>query len=73
MNPVLMAAANSSGGVMGKMISLASIAVASAATSMKREDEARLFRFTFRHSIFLASVIGLVVLFYAYVAPGLAP
>ncbi|HLX45835.1 MAG TPA: L-lactate permease [Bryobacteraceae bacterium] len=73
MNPVLMAAANSSGGVMGKMISLASIAVASAATSMKREDEARLFRFTFRHSIFLASVIGIVVLFYAYVAPGLAP
>ena len=73
MNPVLMAAANSSGGVMGKMISLASIAVASAATSMKREDEARLFRFTFRHSIFLASVIGVVVLFYAYVAPGLAP
>jgi L-lactate transport len=73
MNPVLMAAANSSGGVMGKMISLASIAVASAATSMKSEDEARLFRFTFRHSVFLASVIGLVVLFYAYVAPSLAP
>ena len=73
MNPVLMAAANSSGGVMGKMISLASIAVASAATSMKSEDEARLFRFTFRHSVFLASMIGLVVLFYAYVAPSLAP
>ncbi len=73
MNPVLMASANSAGGVMGKMISLASIAVASAATSMKSEDEARLFRFTFRHSVFLASMIGLVVLFYAYVAPGLAP
>jgi L-lactate transport len=73
MNPVLMASANSAGGVMGKMISLASIAVASAATSMKSEDEARLFRFTFRHSVFLASVIGLVVLFYAYVAPSLAP
>ena len=40
---------------------------------MKREDEARLFRFTLRHSVFLASVIGLIVLFYAYVAPGLAP
>jgi L-lactate transport len=73
MNPILMASANSAGGVMGKMISLASIAVASAATSMKREDEARLFRFTFRHSVFLASVIGVVVLFYAYVAPNLAP
>jgi lactate permease len=58
---------------MGKMISLASIAVASAATSMKRDDEARLFRFTFRHSVFLASVIGIVVVFYAYIAPALAP
>jgi lactate permease len=73
MNQVLMAAANSSGGVMGKMISLASIAVASASTSMKREDESKLFRFTFRHSIFLASMVGLVVVFYAYVAPSLAP
>ena len=68
-NPVLMAAANSAGGVMGKMISLTSIAVAAAATSMKREDEARLFRFTLKHSIFLASVIGLLVMFYAYVMP----
>jgi lactate permease len=40
---------------------------------MKREDESKLFRFTFRHSIFLASVVGLVVVFYAYVAPSLAP
>ena len=72
-NPVLMAAANSAGGVMGKMISLTSIAVAAAATSMKREDEARLFRFTLKHSIFLASMIGLLVMFYAYVAPGWAP
>ena len=72
-NPVLMAAANSAGGVMGKMISLTSIAVAAAATSMKREDEGRLFRFTLRHSIFLASVIGLLVMFYAYVAPAWAP
>ena len=72
-NPVLMAAANSAGGVMGKMISLTSIAVAAAATSMKREDEARLFRFTLKHSIFLASMIGLMVMFYAYVMPGWAP
>lgn len=73
MNPVLMAASNSAGGVMGKMISLQSIAVAAAATNMKPEDEPRLFRFTLRHSLLLASLIGLVVLFYAYVAPGLAP
>ena len=73
MNPVLMAAANSAGGVMGKMISLTSIAVAAAATHMKREDEALLFRFTLKHSILLASVIGLIVMFYAYVMPAWAP
>jgi lactate permease len=73
MNPVLMAAANSAGGVMGKMISLTSIAVAAAATSMKRSDEALLFRFTLKHSILLASVIGLIVMFYAYVMPAWAP
>jgi lactate permease len=73
MNPVLMAASNSAGGVMGKMISLTSIAVAAAATSMKREDEALLFRFTLKHSVILASTIGLIVVFYTYVAPGWAP
>ena len=73
LNPVLMAAANSSGGVMGKMISLSSIAVAAAATGMAPEEEAKLFRFTLKHSLFLASLIGVVVLFYAYVAPGLQP
>jgi lactate permease len=70
LNPVLMAASNSSGGVMGKMISLQSIAVAAAATGMPSSDESRLFRFTLKHSIFLASVLGLIVMFYAYVAPG---
>jgi len=73
LNPVLMASANSAGGVMGKMISLASVAVAAAATSMKKEDESKLFRFTLKHSIFLASLLGVIVLFYAYVAPQLAP
>ncbi len=73
MNPVLMAASNSAGGVMGKMISLTSVAVASAATGMARDDEARLFRFTIRHSVTLATVIGLIVIFYAYLAPQLAP
>src|SRR4029077_18436836 len=73
MNPVLMASSNSAGGVMGKMISLQSVAVASCATAMKAEDEGRLFRFTLRHSILLASIIGLIVVFYTYVAPQLAP
>jgi L-lactate permease len=66
-NPILTAASNSSGGVMGKMISLQSIAVAAAATGMPSSDEAKLFRFTLGHSIILASAIGLVTLFYAYV------
>jgi L-lactate transport len=73
MNAVLMASANSAGGVMGKMISLTSVAVASAATGMKREEETKLFRFTVRHSVFLAMVMGLLALFYAYVAPQWAP
>jgi lactate permease len=69
LNPVLTAAANSSGGVMGKMISLQSIAVAAAATGMDPKHESNLFRFTLRHSVLLATMIGLIVLFYAYVAP----
>jgi L-lactate transport len=73
LNPVLMAASNSSGGVMGKMISLQSIAVAAAASGLASEDESKLFRFTLRHSILLASVIGLIVVFYAYVAPSFVP
>jgi L-lactate permease len=67
LDPVLMAASNSSGGVMGKMISLQSVAVAAAATQMKPEDEAKLFRFTLRHSILLASLIGCITVLYAYV------
>ena len=70
MNPVLMASSNSAGGVMGKMISLQSIAVASAATGMGRDDEARLFRFTLRHSLILATAIGLITVIYAYVGGG---
>jgi lactate permease len=73
MNTTLMASANSAGGVMGKMISLQSVAVASAATSMGGGEESRLFRFTLRHSILLAVVVGLITLFYTYVAPSLAP
>lgn len=66
LDPVLMAAANSAGGVMGKMISLQSIAVAAAATGMSVPEQAKLFRFTLRHSILLASIVGLEVLLYAH-------
>ncbi len=69
LSPTLMAASNSSGGVMGKMVSLQSISVAAAATGMPAADEARLFRFTLRHSVFLAALIGLIVTIYAYLLP----
>jgi lactate permease len=66
LNPALMAASNSAGGVMGKMISLTSLAVAVAATGMARSEEARLFRFTIKHSVLLASVLGVLATIYAY-------
>jgi L-lactate permease len=47
------------------MISLSSIAVAVAATGMPPSDEARLFRFTLKHSVILATVVGLLVAAYA--------
>jgi lactate permease len=65
LDPVLMAASNSTGGVMGKMISLQTIAVALAATKMSNEEAARLFRFTFGHSVLLASVIGVMTFIYS--------
>ena len=73
LSPVLMAAANSSGGVMGKMISLQSIAIAAAAAGLKRDDEARLFRFVLRHSITLAAAIAALTALYAYVVPQWVP
>jgi lactate permease len=51
------------------MISLQSIAVAAAATGMARDEEGKLFRFTLRHSVFMAVVVGLITAFYAYIAP----
>jgi lactate permease len=65
--PTLMAAANSAGGVVGKMISVQNIAVAAAATAMTVADQAKLFRFTLRHSIVMATAIGIEVMLYAYV------
>jgi lactate permease len=72
-NPVLTASVNSAAGVMGKMISLQSIAVAVAATGMSLADEGKLFRFTLKHSMFLAAVIGVIAMMYAYVFPGFIP
>jgi lactate permease len=65
-SPVLMAAANSVGGTMGKMISLQTIAVAAAATGMSVSEQAKLFRFTLKHSILLAAIVGLVTMLLAY-------
>jgi lactate permease len=73
LNPVLTASVNSSAGVMGKMISLQSIAVAVAATGLSAADEGRLFRFTVKHSILLMTVVGLMSMLYAYVFTGLVP
>jgi L-lactate transport len=66
LNPALMASANSAGGVMGKMISLQSISVAAAAAGLTASQEPKLFRFTLKHSIFLASMVGMLALAYAY-------
>ena len=66
LSPALMASANSAGGVMGKMISLQSISVAAAAAGLSAAEEPKLFRFTLKHSILLASVVGLLALIYAY-------
>jgi len=73
LNPILTAAVNSAAGVMGKMISVQSIAVAVAATGMAAADESRLFRFTIKHSVMLMVAMGLVSLLFAYVFPGAVP
>jgi L-lactate transport len=67
LSPTLMAAANSAGGVVGKMISVQNIAVAAAATAMTVADQAKLFRFTLRHSIVMAVALGAEVMLYAYI------
>ena len=73
LNPVLTASVNSAAGVMGKMISVQSIAVAVAATGMTSADESRLFRFTVKHSVLLMAVMGFVALLFAYVWPASVP
>jgi len=56
-----------------RSVRFAFLAVAACATNMKREEESLLFRFTLKHSVLLASAIGLIVMFYAYVMPAWAP
>lgn len=73
LSPVLMASVNSAAGVMGKMISVQSIAVAVAATGMTAADESRLFRFTIKHSVFLMAVMGVLSMLFAYVVPHWVP
>ena len=68
LSPVLMASANSSGGVMGKMIDAQSIVVASTATKWYGHEGA-ILRYVFWHSLVLASLVGLVVMLQAYVEP----
>ena len=72
LNPVLIVASNSTGGVMGKMIAAQSIVVAAAATNQKG-GEGRILRFVLFHSIVLAALIGLLTLLQAYVVPGMVP
>jgi len=67
-DPTLMAAANSSGGVMGKMIDAQSIVVASTATRWYGQ-EGRILRFVFWHSLVLASLVGVLIMLQAYVYP----
>ena len=67
-SPILMGAANSSGGVMGKMIDAQSIVVASTATNVFGQEGA-ILRFVFWHSIALAVLVGILVYLQAYVAP----
>ena len=69
-NDTLLVAANTSGGVTGKMISPQSIAVACAATGLVGK-ESDLFRFTVKHSLFFATIVGLITLIHAYWLTGM--
>jgi lactate permease len=72
LSPVLMGAANSCGGVMGKLIAAQSLVIACAVTGQEGQ-EGLLFRAMLKHSLALAGLVGLIVLVYAYVFPGAVP
>jgi lactate permease len=75
LSPILMAASNSSGGVMGKMIDAQSIVVASVATGGHADspDAGTILRAVFWHSVALALLMGVLVVLQAYVWPGMVP
>jgi lactate permease len=72
LNPILITTANSTGGVMGKMIDAQSIVVATASTGQQGQ-EGRILRFVFWHSVALAAIMGLIVMMQAYVTPWMIP
>jgi lactate permease len=72
MSPILAAASNSAGGVMGKMIDAQSIVVASVATGQDGH-EGNILRYVFWHSLALACLVGVLVLLQAYVLTGMVP
>ncbi|HEY2157046.1 MAG TPA: L-lactate permease [Isosphaeraceae bacterium] len=72
LSPILMASANSAGGVMGKMIDAQSIVVAGAATQQVG-NEAAIFRAVLKHSLALVAIVGLIVVAFAYLVPGWIP
>lgn len=72
LNPILIVASNSTGGVMGKMIDAQSIVVAAVATAQPGH-EGQILRFVFWHSLVLASMMGLLTLLQAYVFPWMIP
>jgi lactate permease len=72
LNPVLIVASNSTGGVMGKMIDAQSIVVAAVATE-QIGGEGKILRFVLLHSIVLACLVGMLTMFQAYVTPWMIP
>jgi lactate permease len=72
LNPILITTANSTGGVMGKMIDAQSIVVATAATGQAGQ-EPKILRFVFWHSVALAILMGLIVMAQAYLFPWMVP
>lgn len=72
LNPILIVASNSTGGVMGKMIDAQSIVVAAVATEQPG-SEGQILRFVFFHSLVLAALMGLLTLLQAYVFPWMIP
>jgi lactate permease len=72
LNPLLIVTANSTGGVMGKMIDAQSIVVATASTGQQGQ-EGKILRFVFWHSVVLAAIMGLIVMMQAYVTPWMIP